>query len=79
MYDPTLTYLAINKRNSMRIFEKDNGNNMNPTGGTILDYGIVEHDCNGNSSGGNRSGSGSGSGSTKSGPAQDPFDFYLIP
>ena len=41
-YNPKILYCLVNKRISHRLFEKDNGNYINPGPGTVLDTVLVE-------------------------------------
>jgi len=42
-YDPRILYTYVDKNNSHRLFERDNGNYVNPGPGTVVDTGLVEN------------------------------------
>ena len=37
-------FVFVDKKNSLRLFERNNGDIFNPAPGTIVDQGIVEND-----------------------------------
>ena len=43
-YDPKLLFVFVDKKMSLRLFERTNGDVCNPGPGTIVDQGIVEND-----------------------------------
>ena len=43
-YDPKLLFVFVDKKMSLRLFEKNNGDIFNPGPGTVVDTGIVEND-----------------------------------
>jgi len=42
-YSPKLLYTFVDKNTSHRLFERDNGNFINPGPGTCVDSGLVEN------------------------------------
>jgi len=43
-YDPKLLFVFVDKKMSLRLFEKTNGDVVNPSPGTCVDQGIVSND-----------------------------------
>ena len=45
-YDPKMLYVFVNRKVSIRFFEKANGHVVNPGPGTVVDKAVVESDGN---------------------------------